>query len=54
MSPLLEPETVATPLAKVMVVAVPKLTCAPVLSVTVGLLEPIEAAPEKVRLLSPV
>ena len=48
-------ETVAMPLLKAMVVAVPKATAVPVLSVTVGAVEGFtdEEAPVKVTLLSP-
>ena len=46
--------TVATPFVNVIVSGVPKLTAVPFLSVTVGLNEPIELAPEKVSVLSPV
>lgn len=47
-------ETVATPLVKVMVAALPKSTDVPVLSVTEGTYEPREVAPVKVTALSPV
>ena len=55
-TPLLLPDTVATPLVNVIVVAVPKLTAEPLLSFTVGVVDGLvdELAPEKVRLLSPV
>jgi hypothetical protein len=48
------PETVDTPFVKVRFSAVPKFVAVPVVLVTVGLLEPIEAAPLKVRLCAPV
>ncbi len=54
MTPLLAPETVATPFVNVIVVAVPNATAVPFLSVTVGWKAPIVPAPENVRLLSPV
>lgn len=56
MEPLEEPETVATPLVNVIVVAVPKFFAVPVLSVTVGFVTGfVEGlAPEKVSDLSPV
>jgi hypothetical protein len=54
-APLLDPETAATPAAKVRAVALPKLIAVPVESVTVGALPPgLEEAPEKVRLWEPV
>jgi hypothetical protein len=54
-TPLLLLDTVAIPLAKVTVVAVPKLTAVPFLSIIVGTV-PFGAvvAPEKVKDLSPV
>ena len=42
------------PALKVIAVAVPKAVATPELLATVGLLVPIVAAPEKVRLLEPV
>src|SRR5213594_3213907 len=53
MTPLLDPPTLELPLTVVIVVGDPKLTAVPVLLVTVGLFEPIVAAPPNVRLLSP-
>jgi hypothetical protein len=55
-TPLLLPETVATPLVKVIAVAVPKFTAVPELFVTVGWVTGLgEAdAPEKVSDLLPV
>ena len=53
--PLLPPLAVATPLAKVMVVGVPKLMAAPLLLLTVGCApEDAWLAPLKVSALSPV
>src|SRR5581483_42399 len=54
MTPLLEPDTVATPLAKVMAVADPKLMAVPELLVTLGLFDPMVLAPPKVRFFDPV
>jgi hypothetical protein len=54
MTPLLDPVTVATPLAKVIVVAVPKLVAMPEAFVTVGWVVPAVAAPENVRVFGPV
>src|SRR5690242_5821886 len=45
MTPLLEPDTVETPLLKVMFSLLPKVTTAPFLAVTVGLLLPMAVAP---------
>ena len=53
MTPLEEPETIDTPATNVIEVAVPKLTAVPVISDTVGLLEPCEWAPPKVKLKLP-
>jgi hypothetical protein len=53
-APLLEPDTVATPLVKLIAVAVPKAVAVPELFVTVGENEPIELAPPNVRLWDPV
>ncbi len=53
MTPLLEPDTVATPLANVMAVAVPMFTAVPELLLTVGLLAPIAWAPPNVKLFDP-
>ena len=54
-TPLLEPDTVATPLVKVIVSPVPKATAAPVLEVTVGLVRADGArAAEGQRLVSAV
>jgi hypothetical protein len=53
--PLFEPDTVATPLAKVIGSDVPKFTAVPVLLLTVGLVPlGLTLEPLKVRLLSPV
>src|SRR5437660_1091727 len=55
MTPLLEPETVDTPLVKVRVSLVPKATRAPLLSDTVGTLPPTVLAPVNlIVFLSPV
>ena len=54
MTPLLEPDTVATPLVNVIAVALPKLIALPDELLTVGLNAPIELAPLNVRLLLPV
>ena len=54
MTPLFAPVTVATPLVKVMAVAVPKLVAVPVALETVGLWVPMALAPPKVRLCDPV
>ena len=55
-APLFDPATVATPFVNVIVVAVPKLTATPVLSVTAGVVTGFVElfAPPKVRLWSPV
>ena len=53
MTPLLEPDTVATPLVKVIAVVEPNAIAVPELFVTVGLFAPIEPAPLKVRFLLP-
>ena len=55
-TPLFAPATVATPLVNVIVVAVPKLVAAPVLSLTVGVVAGFVElfAPLNVRLWSPV
>jgi hypothetical protein len=53
MTPLVVPETVDTPLVKVMVSGVPKLTAVPALLVTVGVFDPIVLAPLKVRFFDP-
>ena len=55
-TPLEEPETIATPLLNVIVSAVPKFTVVPVLLVTVGFVTGLVDAlgPEKVSVLSPV
>ena len=55
-TPLLPAETVATPLVNVIVVTLPKVMAAPVLSFTVGAVTGFvdEAAPLKVSDLSPV
>ena len=53
MTPLLEPDTLATPFVKVIAVVEPNAIAVPELFVTVGLLAPIELAPLKVRLLPP-
>jgi hypothetical protein len=54
-APLLDPETVAMPAAKVRAVALPKLIAVPELLTTVGALPAgLELAPEKVRLWEPV
>src|SRR5947199_6671175 len=52
-TPLLEPDTLATPLVKVIVSAVPKATAVPVLELTVGWLAPMVFAPLKVSVWSP-
>ena len=52
-TPLLEPDTLATPLVKVIVSAVPKATAVPVLELTVGWLAPMVPAPLKVSAWSP-
>jgi hypothetical protein len=49
----LEPETLATPLVKVIVSDVPNATAVPVFELTVGWKEPIVLAPLKVSVLSP-
>jgi hypothetical protein len=54
MTPLLEPETVATPLENVVAVALPKLTAVPEALVTVGVWVPMALAPPKVRFFEPV
>ena len=54
MAPFEEPETVATPPAKVIAVTLPKATAEPLAFVTVGVYDPIVLAPEKVRLCEPV
>lgn len=51
---MFEPDTAATPLVKVIAVVEPNAIAVPELFVTVGLFEPIELAPLKVRLLLPV
>src|SRR4051794_13585588 len=55
MTPLFDPVTLATPLVKLIAVAVPKLVAVPELFVTVGCV-PLgaSAAPPKVRLWEPV
>ena len=53
MTPLFEPDTVATPLVNVIVSAVPNATAVPVFEVTVGWLEPIVPAPLNVSVWSP-
>jgi hypothetical protein len=52
-APLLEPDTLATPLVNVMVSAVPNVTAVPVLDVTVGWYAPMTLAPLKVNAWSP-
>ena len=51
---MLELDTVATPLEKVMAVVEPKTIAVPEALVTVGLFELMDVAPPKVRLLEPV
>src|SRR5438132_913790 len=51
-TPLLEPDTLATPPLKVIVSAASKFTAVPDLLLTVGMKEPMVLAPLKVRLLS--
>src|SRR5438477_6354879 len=51
-TPLLEPDTVAIPLVKVIVSAVPNATAVPVLDVMVGWLAPMALAPLKVSVWS--
>jgi hypothetical protein len=53
MTPLVVPDTVDTPLVKVMAVVDPKLTAVPELLVTVGVFDPIVLAPLKVRFFDP-
>ncbi len=53
-TPFVEPETVATPLANVIAVFEPKLTWAPAALLTVGLVAPAVPAPAKVRVCDPV
>ena len=52
-TPLFDPDTLATPLVKVIVSAVPKATAVPVLEVTVGTLAPMVLAPLNVSVWSP-
>ena len=49
-TPLLEPDTVAIPLVKVIVSAVPNATAVPVLDVMVGWLAPMALGSESARL----
>jgi hypothetical protein len=53
-TPLLEPDTEATPLVNVMAVGEPNVTGAPELSATVGWCSPIVLAPPNDRLLEPL
>ena len=51
---MLDPDTVAWPLVKVMAVVEPKLVAVPEALVTVGVKEPMALAPPKVRFFDPV
>jgi hypothetical protein len=54
MTPLVVPDTVATPLVKVIAVVDPKVMAVPELLVTVGAKDPIVLAPAKVRFFDPM